>query len=465
MTTLNYVTLTGSLGAAGARGSVTLTPSGWLTDSADELLIPPEPQGIILPAAGTFSVSLLATDNPAPQPQGWTWAASIQLPGISAYGFSFALPAGPLSFTAAGAAPCVFTAPGSSLAAGTGVRLSGGSLPGGFASGITYYVVSPSGDTFGLAATAGGSPLGSTSSGSGSVLTVSTDISSVAAAEPASQYQAYMPLPSGSPSSGLVPAATGSGNASTWSAASALGALLAANNLSDLAARQTALNNLAGAVTSGDFLRGNGSNVSMAPVQSGDLPAGTTSAKGALQLDGTASDIQPAQQSASAGSSGKAADSGHAHPPGSAFLAVSQYAPASRTTLTANTTSLAAFSSASVNTGSFTAPASGSVVVTASFVAQTGTGSTQLAVALAGHGTTTVAGYAYEFESSSTANLLPLSIPFLVTGLTPGNTYNFDLMGSAQSGDAWSIFATGTQSPPVTSGNTGGPVLMTVQAV
>ena len=45
----------------------------------------------------------------------------------------------------------------------------------------------------------------------------------------------------------------------------------------------------------------------------GDLPAGTTSTKGALQLDGTAGDIQPTGTAAAAGSAGKAADASHVH--------------------------------------------------------------------------------------------------------------------------------------------------------
>jgi hypothetical protein len=44
------------------------------------------------------------------------------------------------------------------------------------------------------------------------------------------------------------------------------------NNLSDVGTRQTALNNLAGAVTSGDFLRGNGTNVTLAAIQAADVP-------------------------------------------------------------------------------------------------------------------------------------------------------------------------------------------------
>lgn len=58
-------------------------------------------------------------------------------------------------------------------------------------------------------------------------------------------------------------------------------------------------------------------SVSAAPawgtIAAADLPTGTTSAKGALQLDGTAADITPDGNQA-AGAAGKAADSGHVHP-------------------------------------------------------------------------------------------------------------------------------------------------------
>lgn len=48
-------------------------------------------------------------------------------------------------------------------------------------------------------------------------------------------------------------------------------ALNSANNLSDVASVQTALNTLSGAPTSGYYLRGNGTNVLMAAIQSADL--------------------------------------------------------------------------------------------------------------------------------------------------------------------------------------------------
>ena len=49
------------------------------------------------------------------------------------------------------------------------------------------------------------------------------------------------------------------------------------------------------------------------PLLPADLPAGTTSAQGALQLDGTAADIQPVGAAANAGNAGLAADAKHVH--------------------------------------------------------------------------------------------------------------------------------------------------------
>jgi len=78
------------------------------------------------------------------------------------------------------------------------------------------------------------------------------------------------------------------------------------------ATQQAALNAIAGATTSGSYLRGTGSNVSMSAIQSADLPAATTSVQGAVVLDGTAADIQPLGVRA-AGAIGKSADAGHVH--------------------------------------------------------------------------------------------------------------------------------------------------------
>jgi hypothetical protein len=53
---------------------------------------------------------------------------------------------------------------------------------------------------------------------------------------------------------------------------------------------------------------------------------------------------------------------------------------------------------------------------------------------------------------------------FLVTGLTPGNSYNLDLMWSSPDAVAADIIAYG-QNTTTPAATTGGPVIMTVQAV
>jgi hypothetical protein len=77
--------------------------------------------------------------------------------------------------------------------------------------------------------------------------------------------------------------------------------------------QQAAINALTGAQSSGTYLRSNGTNASLTTIQAADLPTATTSAQGAVELDGTATDIQQLGVQ-SAGSIGKAADAGHIHP-------------------------------------------------------------------------------------------------------------------------------------------------------
>jgi hypothetical protein len=143
------------------------------------------------------------------------------------------------------------------------------------------------------------------------------------------------------------------------------------------------------------------------------------------------------------------------------------YGPGTQTLLTATTTTMAAFSSANVNTGSFVAPASGSVVVTATFSPGMSVAANQCAVGLADHGTTNMRGNISAMEISSVSSITPVSIEFLVTGLTSGTSYNFDLMGCCTSTDTLTIYAIGvsTSTPALNAGGRGGPVTMTVQAV
>jgi hypothetical protein len=90
---LQYVTLTGSLGAAaGPSATAVFTPSGWLTDPADSLLVPPAPVVVGLPPQGSFSVRLLATDNTAATPAGWWWSVTFSgISGVVPRTFSFFL--------------------------------------------------------------------------------------------------------------------------------------------------------------------------------------------------------------------------------------------------------------------------------------------------------------------------------------------------------------------------------------
>jgi hypothetical protein len=79
--------------------------------------------------------------------------------------------------------------------------------------------------------------------------------------------------------------------------------------------QQAAIDALTGTQSAGKVLRSDGTHATLASLVAGDLPAATTSAQGAVQLDGTAADIiADSTQAAVAGSTGKAPDAGHAHP-------------------------------------------------------------------------------------------------------------------------------------------------------
>ena len=88
---LNSVTLTGSV-PGGSGAEATFTQSAWLTDSTDNELIPPVQKSVTLDRNGKFSVSLLATDNGALLPSGWTWSVVISGINVASLGFSFFLP-------------------------------------------------------------------------------------------------------------------------------------------------------------------------------------------------------------------------------------------------------------------------------------------------------------------------------------------------------------------------------------
>lgn len=149
------------------------------------------------------------------------------------------------------------------------------------------------------------------------------------------------------------------------------------------------------------------------------------------------------------------------------ILTVNQYAPGTQTLLTSTAQAFAAVSSANANTSSFVAPASGSVLVTASFITQSSSSSDAIAFALCAHGTTTpLVGTVVEWKPSTTTPG-PATVQFLVTGLTAGTAYNLDLMFAVQSGGTVTVYAFGqtATSPVLSSSGVGSAVVMTVQAL
>lgn len=113
--------------------------------------------------------------------------------------------------------------------------------------------------------------------------------------------------------SDLASAATARTNLGLTGAATAALPLSIANGGSGQATQQAAIDALTGTQSAGKVLRSDGTHATLAAIQGGDLPAATTSAQGAVILDGTAGDIA-ALGAQAAGSTGKAADAGHVHP-------------------------------------------------------------------------------------------------------------------------------------------------------
>jgi hypothetical protein len=172
------------LGGLIQAGTAYLLPSVPLTDTTDHLFVwqTPLPVSLLLPEGAPESwlpsVTLYSCDSTSFSQSGWTWKISFEAPAAPPP-FGFVLDASPFSFTATHATPAVFTAVGSAYANGAMVVLSGGSVPAGFTAGTTYFVVSASGDTFELSATLGGSAIASTGTGSGTVATAASYLSSL----------------------------------------------------------------------------------------------------------------------------------------------------------------------------------------------------------------------------------------------------------------------------------------------
>jgi hypothetical protein len=140
------------------------------------------------------------------------------------------------------------------------------------------------------------------------------------------------------------------------------------------------------------------------------------------------------------------------------------YAPASQQSAPVSTTTLAAFDSGVICTGSFIAPPSGSVIVRLSCVIQQSTGADEVLLGLAAVGTVTpVVGKTVLGQLAGATEGDITTVEFPVSGLTPGAACQFDLLGAAQSGTTVTILAQGLTA--TTIGTRGGPVVMSVQQV
>jgi hypothetical protein len=144
-----------------------------------------------------------------------------------------------------------------------------------------------------------------------------------------------------------------------------------------------------------------------------------------------------------------------------------QYAPSTQVTFSSTFATFKAVSSANVNTGSFTAPASGAVVVTSSFVAEVSSVAFVVGFGLCQHGTTTpMIGNSVITKLAVAAQAQPVTTTFLVNSLTSGSAYTFDLMYATAGGSVSVLaFANTSTAPTLGTLTTGAPVTMTVQGV
>ncbi|HXO24751.1 MAG TPA: hypothetical protein VN870_09220 [Streptosporangiaceae bacterium] len=142
------------------------------------------------------------------------------------------------------------------------------------------------------------------------------------------------------------------------------------------------------------------------------------------------------------------------------------YGPATQAVLTTTSATFSAIDSGVICTGSFVAPASGEVIVTVSSMVAKLSAAGQGAFALAAEGTVTPL-VASMIEHGLNTTTSPLSLTFPVTGLTPGNSYQFDVLFAVASSLTLTVNAFAQTGTTIGSGsgNVGGPIVVTVQAV
>lgn len=141
------------------------------------------------------------------------------------------------------------------------------------------------------------------------------------------------------------------------------------------------------------------------------------------------------------------------------LLATHVYAPASQTVSAIVNASLTVLDATNL-TIAFTAPLSGKVLVRFTGMVACSANNTPYNLGLFAHGTSTVVGTVYSDRASpAAATGLTKTYEWLITGLTPGASLQYDLMGSA-GGSALAVYAYGPTAVDLT--NQGGPATFEV---
>lgn len=402
------VTLTGHFeDASGAplRGTVTFTPSGVIKDTSDTIILEPVGIPVTISATGTFSVVLPCTDASVLQPSGWSYTVAeslsytyggpavasrsyiIQLPSslaptvdlaqITPIGSATTPPSGTIGNVVVSGTPST----GQIIVATSATTANWQTSSGGGGTPSNTVVAETS---YGQASSAGSATTysrGDHTHGSTALTTtapatteaIGTAAALGAATLPALADHVHPMAAAGTPTNSAVGDTAATGNATTFAASNHLHGREAFGAVVALGAFGVAsTNGTATTVAHSDHVHG-------APT----LPAGSTSAAGILQLDGTATDIA-ALGAQAAGAVGKAADAGHVHPTTGVVLTSSlPLAPASGGT--GQTSAAAAYNALSpittlgdliAGSGANTAArVAGNTSTTKQFLTQTGTGS------------------------------------------------------------------------------------------
>lgn len=312
------------------------------------------------------------------------------------------------------------------------VSISGGTITGGTISGITDLAVTDGGTGASSASGARTNLLPSYSSNAGKVLAVNvggTDVEWVPAGGVGSVTSVDV--------SGGTTGLTTSGGPITGAGTITLaGTLAVANGGTGQTSAQSAMNTFAGAVTSGQYLRGNGTNVVMSAIQAGDVPTLNQNTTGtASNVTGTVAVANGGTGATTAGAALTSLGAAASTITISAGTGLSGGGDltANRSIALANTTVTAASYGSASQVGTFTVDAQGrltaasntNIAIANTAVSGLGTMSTQNATAVAITGGS-IGAVTYQPSASAT----PASNGDMVFEITDNSTLTIKVKGS-----------------------------------